>query len=283
MKTWFITGGTPGGFGPVFADAALARGDRVAITSRRPAELADWAAPHGDDVLVLDLDVMDADRVREVVAAAEEHFGGIDVLVNNAGRGWYGSIEGMPEDDVRRVLELNFFAVLAVTRAVLPGMRARGSGWVVAMSSVAGLRGVPGFGFYSAAKFALEGMTEVLRQEVAEFGIRVLAVEPGAFRTRAYAGFADEPLAETVDAYLSRVDAVRRAMIDQDGTQPGDPARGVQAVLRAMEQDPPPHRLVLGGGGFDAVVDTLRTTLDDIRATESLSRGADFPVTPSGG
>jgi NAD(P)-dependent dehydrogenase (short-subunit alcohol dehydrogenase family) len=281
MKTWFITGGTPGGFGPVFADAALAQGDRVAITSRRPEELSDWAAPHGDDVLVLKADVTDADQVRDAVAAAEQHFGGIDVLVNNAGRGWYGSIEGMPVEDVRRVLELNFFAVLTVIRAVLPGMRARGSGWVVNMSSVAGLRGVPGFGFYSAAKFAIEGLTEVLRHEVAEFGVKVLAVEPGAFRTRAYAGFADEPLRETVDAYLPQLDDVRQAMIDQDGEQPGDPVRGVQAVLRAMAQESPPQRLVLGSGGFDAVIGTLQSTLDDIRANESLSRSADF-VTPGG-
>ncbi|GAA1535346.1 SDR family NAD(P)-dependent oxidoreductase [Kribbella lupini] len=277
MRTWFITGGTPGGFGPAFAEAALDSGDRVAITSRRPAELAAWAEPYGDAVLVLPLDVTDPDQIRTAVDAAEQRFGGIDVLVNNAGRGWYGSVEGMPEDDVRRVLELNFFAVLAVTRAVLPGMRARGNGWIVNLSSVGGLRGVPGFGFYSAAKFALEGLTEVLRHEVAEFGVKVLAVEPGAFRTRAYAGFADEPPQETVDAYLPQLEALRRTMIDQDGVQPGDPARGARAVLQALEQDPPPHRLVLGSAGFDAVVGTLEETLADVRRNEKLSRGADYP------
>ncbi|WP_405061870.1 SDR family NAD(P)-dependent oxidoreductase [Kribbella sp. NBC_01505] len=275
-KTWLITGGTPGGFGLTFATAVLARGERVAITSRRPAELAEWAAPYGERVLVLEVDVTDEGQVRAAVAAAEERFGGIDVLVNNAGRGWYGSIEGMPSADVRRSLELNFFAVLTVTRAVLPQMRARGNGWIVNMSSVAGLRGINGFGYYSAAKFALEGVTEVLREEVAEFGIKVLAVEPGAFRTRAYAGFADEPLRETVDAYLPQLDAVRKAMIDQDGNQPGDPVRGVDAVLRAMELESPPHRLVLGSGGFDAAVGTLEANLADIRSGEALSRGADF-------
>jgi NAD(P)-dependent dehydrogenase (short-subunit alcohol dehydrogenase family) len=275
-KTWLITGGTPGGFGLTFADAVLARGERVAITSRRPKELAEWAAPYGTDVLVLEVDVTDAGQVRSAVAAAEERFGGIDVLVNNAGRGWYGSIEGMPEEDVRRSLELNFFAVLTVTRAVLPGMRARGDGWIVNMSSVAGLRGINGFGYYSAAKFALEGVTEVLREEVAAFGIKVLAVEPGAFRTRAYAGFADEPLRETLDAYLPQLEAVRMAMIDQDGSQPGDPVRGVAAVLAALELESPPHRLVLGSGGFDAAVGTLEANLADIRSGESLSRGTDF-------
>ncbi len=275
-KTWLITGGTPGGFGLTFADAVLARGERVAITSRRPAELAEWASPYGERVLVLEVDVTDEEQVRAAVAATLEQFGRIDVLVNNAGRGWYGSIEGMPAEDLRRSMELNFFAVLTVTRAVLPGMRARGNGWIVNMSSVAGLRGITGFGYYSAAKFALEGVTEVLREEVAEFGIKVLAVEPGAFRTRAYAGFAAEPLQETVDVYLPQLDAVRKAMIDQDGNQPGDPVRGVAAVLTAMELESPPHRLVLGSGGFDAAVGTLEANLADIRSNESLSRGADF-------
>lgn len=277
MKTWFVTGGTPGGFGLTFAEGALRRGDRVVVSSRRPEELSDWAASHGDQVMVLKLDVTDERQVRDGVAEAEAHFGGIDVLVNNAGRGWYGSVEGMPIEDARRVIDLNFYAVLTVTRAVLPGMRARGSGWIVNMSSVAGLTGIPGFGFYTAAKFALEGMTEVLRHEVAEFGIKVLAVEPGAFRTRAYSSFEDEPVRETVDAYLSQLDVVRQQMIDQDGKQPGDPARGVEAILRAMDQDQPPRRLVLGSLGFDTATAALEETLSDLRASEQLSRGADFP------
>ncbi|MEU7821688.1 SDR family NAD(P)-dependent oxidoreductase [Catellatospora sp. NPDC049133] len=282
MRTWFITGGTPGGFGMAYADAALEYGDRVVLTARRPEELADWARTHGDRVLVLPLDVTDPVQVQQAVRAAEERFGGIDVLVNNAGRGWYGSIEGMADTDVRRMFELNFFAVLSVVRAVLPGMRARGSGWIVNMSSVAGLRGIVGFGYYSATKFAIEAVTEVLRAEVAPLGISVLAVEPGAFRTRAYAGFADEPVAEPVAAYRPMLEDVRAAMIEQDGRQPGDPERGVRAVIAAMAQDEPPHRLVLGGSGFDAVIATLEATLNDLRANEPLSRGADFPGRAAG-
>ncbi|MGC4861777.1 SDR family NAD(P)-dependent oxidoreductase [Micromonospora sp. DT68] len=277
MKTWFITGGTPGGFGMAYAEAALDNGDRVALTVRRPDELRQWAQRHGDRVLVLPLDVTDPTAVEQAVRAAEEHFGGIDVLVNNAGRGWCGSIEGMADADVRRMFELNFFAVLSVIRGVLPGMRARGSGWIINMSSVARLRGIDGFGYYSASKFALEAVTEVLRAEVAPLGIRVLAVEPGAFRTRAYAGFADEALQETITEYLPMLEYVRKAMIDEDGNQPGDPQRGVRAVLAAMVQDAPPRRLVLGSAGFDAVVATLEDTLADVRASETLSRGADFP------
>jgi NAD(P)-dependent dehydrogenase (short-subunit alcohol dehydrogenase family) len=277
VRTWFITGGTPGGFGMAYAEAALEAGDRVVLTARRVEPLREWAAAT-DRALVLPLDVTDSEQVRSAVRAAEDHFGGIDVLVNNAGRGWYGSVEGMADDAVRSLFELNFFAVLTVLREVLPGMRARGSGWVVNMSSVAGLRGVTGFGYYSAAKHAVEAITEVLRNEAESLGIRVLAVEPGAFRTAAYAGFADEPVEETIPDYKPMLDEVRGAMIDQHGNQPGDPKRGVRAVLAAMAQDPPPHRLVLGSGAFDVVTATLDNTLADVRASENLSRGADHPA-----
>ncbi|WP_127504689.1 SDR family NAD(P)-dependent oxidoreductase [Actinoplanes solisilvae] len=278
MNTWFITGGTPGGFGMAYAEAALENGDRVALTARRPDELASWAKPYGDRVLVLPLDVTDPKLVEAAVRTAEEHFGGIDVLVNNAGRGWFGSIEGMADADVRRMFELNYFAVLTVLRAALPGMRARGSGWIINMSSVAGMRGIEGFGYYSASKYALEATTEVLREEVEPLGIRVMAVEPGAFRTRAYTGFAGETVEETIPEYLPVLEKVRAAMIEQNGNQPGDPRRGARAVIAAMAQEKPPHRLVLGSGGFDAVVATLEATLHDVRASEALSRGADFPT-----
>ncbi|CAA0134489.1 putative oxidoreductase [Mycolicibacterium vanbaalenii] len=276
-KTWFITGGTPGGFGMAYADAALEIDDRVVLTARRPEELETWARAYGDRVLVLPLDVTDAEQVQNAVRKAEEHFGSIDVLVNNAGRGWYGSIEGMADAEVRAMFELNFFALLSVIRAALPGMRAGGSGWIVNMSSVAGLRGVAGFGYYSATKFAVEAVTDLLRDEVAPLGIRVMAVEPGAFRTRAYAGFTDEPVAESIADYRPMLEQVRTAMIEQDGAQPGDPQRGVRAVIAAMAEDPPPRRLVLGSGGFDTVVATLEDSLADIRGREALSRGADFP------
>ncbi len=276
-KRWFITGGTPGGFGQAFAEAALEIGDRVVLTARRPDELRAWSEEYGDRIRVVSLDVTDAANVRRAVRAAEDHFGGIDVLVNNAGRGWYGSIEGMNESDVRAMFELNFFAVLSVTRAVLPGMRDRGDGWIINMSSVAGLRGVTGFGHYSATKFAVEAVTEILREEVAPQGIHVMAVEPGAFRTRAYAGFADEPMKETIPEYTTMLEQVRAAMVDQDGGQPGDPRRGARAVIAAMGQSDPPRRLVLGSEGFDAVIAALEADLADIRANETLSRGADFP------
>ena len=186
-RRWFITGGTPGGFGSgVRRGGAGDRRPRDAHL-RRPTELATWAEQYGDRILVLPLELTDAAQVQHAVHAAEEHFGGIDVLVNNAGRGWSGSIEGMDESSVRAMFELNFFAVLSVTRAVLPGMRARANGWIVNVSSVAGLCVGAGFGHYSATKFAIEAITDALRDEVAPHGISVLTVEPGAFRTNAYA------------------------------------------------------------------------------------------------
>lgn len=277
-RTWFITGGTPGNFGMAFAEAALETGDRVVLTSRRPQELTTWTQQYGDRVLVVSMDVTDTAAVRRAVRTAEEHFGGIDVLVNNAGRGWFGSIEGMDESALRGMFELNFFGVLSVTRAVLPGMRARGSGWIVNVSSVAGLVAAPGFGYYSATKFAVEAVTDALRDEVAGHGISVLAVEPGAFRTNAYTGFADEPVAEPIPEYHDMLKEVRAAFVEMDGAQPGDPRRGARAVIAAMAQEPPTRRLVLGNGGYDAVVDALQQSLADLRANETLSRSADFPA-----
>ena len=277
-RRWFITGGTPGGFGVAFTEAALETGDRVTLTSRRPTELATWAEHYGDRILVVPLELTDSTQIHRAVHAAEERFGGIDVLVNNAGRGWYGSIEGMDESSVRAMFELNLFAVLSVTRAVLPGMRARRNGWIVNVSSVAGLVSAPGFGYYSATKFAIEAITDALRDEVAPHGISVLTVEPGAFRTNAYAGFANEPVAEAIPGYHDMLEQVRAAFVEMDGMQPGDPRRGARAVIAAMAQDPPPRRLVLGSSGYDTVIDTLEQTLDDIRMNQSLSRSADFPA-----
>ena len=278
MTTWFITGGTPGGFGMAYADVALELGDNVVLTARRPHLLDNWAARHGDRVLVHALDVTDAAQVHDAARAAEERFGGIDVLVNNAGRGWYGSIEGTPDSDVRASFELNFFSVTEMLRAVLPGMRERGDGWIINMSSVAGLRSVPGFGYYSAAKYAIEGLTEALRHEVAPFGIKVMAVEPGAFRTHAYTSFADEAVSETVDAYLSFIESIRSSMIGQDGRQAGDPYRGVRAVVEAMNSATPPRRIVLGADGYEAVQGQLSEMTAELRAFEATSRSADFPA-----
>ncbi|GAB7044200.1 hypothetical protein JCM9533A_80510 [Catenuloplanes niger JCM 9533] len=248
----------------------------MALTTRRPGQLARWVAPYGDRAVLLDADVTDPAAVADAVAAAEERFGGIDVLVNNAGRGWVGSVEGMAGPAVRDLFELNFFAVVTVLRAVLPGMRRRRTGTVVNVSSVAGLIGAAGFGYYTAAKFAIEGLTDVLRREVEPLGIDVLAVEPGAFRTNAYAGFAEEPVDEAIADYHPLLTGVRDAMIAQHGRQPGDPRKAARAVADAVRAARPPRQLVLGGDGFDLVVSHLERQLAEIRANERISRDADF-------
>jgi NAD(P)-dependent dehydrogenase (short-subunit alcohol dehydrogenase family) len=280
MKTWLITGGTPGGLGVAFADAALERGDRVALTTRKPEQLSAWANGHGERVLLLPADVTDTAQIATAVATAETRFAGIDILVNNAGRGRIGTVEGMADQDVRNQFELNFFAVLAVLRAVLPGMRARRSGTVVNISSVAGLVGEPGFGYYSAAKHAIEAITDVLHHELKPLGINVIAVEPGAFRTNAYAGFADEPITEDIADYHPLLDTVRTAMIEANGRQPGDPQKAARAVVDAVYAEQPPRQLVLGSPGFDRTVEHLQDVLNGIRANEKVTRSVDFPTDP---
>ena len=252
--------------------AARRAGDRVAITTRKADELHDRA---GDYFVVLTADVTGPDQVAAAVRETEARFGRIDVLVNNAGRGWVGTVEGMPADEVRSLFELNFFTVLTVLRAVLPGMRERRSGTVVNVSSVAGLAGVPGFGYYAAAKHAIEGLTDTLRNEVTPFGLTVTAVEPGAFRTNAHAGFTGGPPAEGLTDYDPLLAAVQQTMADQNGNQPGDPQRAAEAVVLSGN---PPHQLVLGSAGFDRATTHLQESLDGIRAHEDVSRSVDFPV-----
>ena len=276
-KTWFITGGTPGGFGMAYADAALEIGDRVVLTARRPAELETWARAYGDRVLVLPLDVTDASRCRTRSARPRTHFGGIDVLVNNAGRGWYGSIEGTADADVRAMFELNFFALLSVIRAALPACAPEAAG---------GSSTCPRWRAWRCHRIRALQRDQVRRRGSHRGSPRRGCAAghlgdgggAGAFRTHAYAGFADEPVAESIAEYRPMLEQVRSAMVEQDGTQPGDPQRGVRAVIAAMAQDPPPRRLVLGSGGFDTVVATLESSLAEIRAREPLSRGADFPT-----
>jgi NADP-dependent 3-hydroxy acid dehydrogenase YdfG len=276
MRTWLITGGTSG-FGQAYAEAALAEGDQVVLTARRPERLADWAEKHGNRVLTLALDVTDARRAAEVVSAAEARFGAVDVLVNNAGGGSHGSVEDTDERELRQTFEVNFFGTVTMIRAVLPGMRARRKGCVVNVSSVGGVRAFPGVGYYNAAKFAVEGISESLRQEVEPLGIGVMVVEPGAFRTKADSAGYSHGAAPVREDYEGTVGALRDALVAMNGTQPGDPARAARAVVEAVASGAPPHRLVLGGLGFEQVTAKLESMLAETRAWEDVSRGADFP------
>ena len=241
-RVWMITGSSSG-FGRAIADAVLARGERVVATARRVESLADLA--DHERVHVVALDVTDAGQRAAAVEEAVQHFGRIDVLVNNAGRTQVGAIEETTDEELRFLFELHFFAPAALTRAVLPHMRRQGSGAIVQMSSVGGQVTAPGFGAYCATKFALEGLTETLRDEVAGFGIHTLIVEPGAFRTglfRPEAAYLSAEMPEYADSVGPTRDYVREG----DGTQAGDPAKAAAAILTALDAERPPLRLVLG-------------------------------------
>jgi NAD(P)-dependent dehydrogenase (short-subunit alcohol dehydrogenase family) len=240
-RVWLITGASSG-FGRAIAAAALEAGDSVVAAARRTEALGDLA----ERAQPVSLDVTDAAQRETAVAEAIERFGRIDVLVNNAGRTQVGAVEETTDEELRSLFELHFFAPAALTRLVLPQMRGQGGGAIVQMSSVGGQVTAPGFGAYCATKFALEGLTETLRDEVAGFGIRTLIVEPGAFRTGLFRpGAAYE--SKEMDEYAETVGPTRAYVRENDGLQPGDPAKAAGAILAALDADDPPLRLVLGG------------------------------------
>ncbi|WP_328446864.1 oxidoreductase [Streptomyces sp. NBC_00386] len=271
-KVWLITGASSG-FGRAFTEAAVGRGDVVVATARRPEALAGLVAAHPDQVEALALDVTDPAGIDSVVADVVERHGRIDVLVNNAGRTHVGAAEETTDAELRSLFELHFFGPAALVRAVLPHMRERRSGAIVQMSSMGGQMTYPGFAAYCATKFGLEGFSDALAAEVAPLGIKVLIVEPGAFRTNLMgAAGASEEIAD----YADTVGPTRQAVAAGDGDQPGDPAKGVAAVLAALADDRTPLRLPLGGDGVDAVLGHLDAQRAEITAWEKLARDTAF-------
>ena len=262
-RVWLVTGASSG-FGRAIVDAALARGDSVVAGTRSADAFGDL--PDGVHPVVLD--VTAADQREAAVAATIERFGRIDVLVNNAGRTQVGAVEETTDAELRSLFDLHFFAPAALTRLVLPHMRRQGGGAIVQMSSVGGQTTAPGFGAYCATKFALEGLTETLHDEVAGFGIRTLIVEPGAFRTGLFRpGAAYE--SEAMPEYADTVGPTRAYVRGNDGLQPGDPAKAAQAILTALDADEPPLRLVLGAdaiGNIGRRLDSVATELAAWRA-----------------
>jgi NAD(P)-dependent dehydrogenase (short-subunit alcohol dehydrogenase family) len=267
-RTWLITGASSG-FGRALANAALGRGDHVVAAARDENRLADLAA-HANAHAV-SLDVTDAGQRERAVIQALDRFGHIDVLVNNAGRTQVGAVEETTDDELRSLFELHFFAPAALTRLVLPHMRVQGAGAIVQMSSVGGQITAPGFGAYCATKFALEGLTQALHDEVAPFGIRTLIVEPGAFRTGLFRpGAAYQSVA--MPEYADTVGPTRQYVSGGDGLQPGDPAKAAQAILAALDADDPPLRLVLGGDAVDNIRARLDQLSRELGQWENLSR-----------
>ena len=274
-RTWFITGASRG-FGRSFAQAALAAGDRVAATARDTSSLEDLVAEHGDAMLPVELDVTDRDAVFAAVRKVRDRFGRLDVVVNNAGYGVSGAIEELSEEQARRQLEVNLFGALWVTQAALPILREQRSGWIVQVSSIGGLAAFPLTGIYHASKWALEGLSETLRQEVEPFGINVLMVEPSGFRTD-WAGSSMDR-SEPIDAYQEIDQIVERRASQQEennGSQPGNPDLAAQALLDTLDRDDPPFRLLLGNVAYDVAIDRYQERLTEFRAGEQVARGAD--------
>lgn len=266
--TWFITGASSG-FGMAFARYALSRGYNVVATARNPAKLEQMLQLAPDRVLVEKLDVTVPSDAAKAVAAAVARFATIDVLINNAGYGIVGAMEETSDVELRAQMETNFFGAVTVTKAALPSMRNQHSGAIVNISSFGGQLSVGGFSAYSASKFALEGMSEALAQEVAPFGIKVLIVEPGAFRT----GFAGDALKAmpVMDAYRNIVGTTRGFARDMDGRQEGDPDKAAAAIDTALKADTTPLRLQLGADSVEFVRAHAEQLLADLRTWESVA------------
>lgn len=272
-RVWLITGASSG-FGLAIAEAAIAAGDRVVGAVRKPEKLQDLADAHPGRVTPISLDVTDITRAPQVVQDVIDQHAKIDVLVNNAGRTQVGALEETTDDELRALFELHFFGPAALTRAVLPHMRRQGGGTVVQMSSVGGQVTAPGFGAYCATKFAIEGLTETLSQEV-DFGVRFILVEPGAFRTNLFASDAAYQSAEMAE-YAGTVGPTREYVRTGGGTQAGDPARAAAAILTAVNAESPPLRLVLGADAIDNIDDRLNRLGAELREWDAVGRATAF-------
>lgn len=273
-QRWLITGCSRG-LGRALAEAVMQAGHRLVATARDPAPLADLAQRHGDAVRLAALDVADADAADAAVRLAGQAFGGLDVLVNNAGYGNVNSVEDTTLDDFRRQIETNLFGTIIVTKAAIPLMRKQRSGHVIQFSSVGGRLGAPGRAPYSAAKWGVEGFSEVLAREMALVGVKVSIVEPGGFRTD-FAG-ASTVLEEGRAEYDAVVGAAARMQRDYHGRQPGDPARAAKAILALAALERPPLRLALGSDAVAAIAQADRARLAELEQWRELSVSTDFP------
>jgi NAD(P)-dependent dehydrogenase (short-subunit alcohol dehydrogenase family) len=274
MATWFITGCSTG-LGRELATAVLGAGHNAIVTAREPASVEDIVAAYPERALATALDVTDKDAVRHAIALAEERFGGIDILVNNAGYGYRAAVEEADDGEVNALFATNFFGPVSVIKAALPAMRARGAGTIVNISSIAARLAMPGSAFYSATKFALEGMTDSLRREVEPLGIRVLIVEPGAFRTD-FAGRSLHGSTSGIDAYDDTAGKRRKGTDKTDGTQPGDPARAARVIIETVEKQVLPVRLLLGSDAVDIVGKEIDRQREEIAAWRDISVTTDF-------
>ena len=272
-QTWLVTGSSRG-LGRTLADAVLAAGHRLVATARDPARLSDLETRYGSRVRVVALDVTEPRAARDAALAGVDAFGRLDVLVNNAGYGNVGSIEDTSLDEFRAQIETNLFGVINVTKAVIPIMREQGSGHIIQLSSIGGRTGSPGRAAYAAAKWGVEGFSEVLAKEVGPLGIKVTIIEPGGFRTD-FAG-SSTTIRDGRAEYDSTVGAMARFQRDYDGKQPGDPAKAAAVILHIASLDAPPLRLLLGSDAVHAAERNDLARIDADRTWRDLSVSTDF-------
>jgi len=271
---WLITGCSTG-LGRALAERVIEHGHRVVATARDPKQIQDIVSGNAN-ALGLALDVTNTKQVSDAVAQAERAFGRIDVLVNNAGYGYLAAVEEGEDAEVRAMFETNFFGLVELTKRVLPGMRARGKGHIINITSVGGLIGNPSAGYYNATKFAVEGLSEALAKEVEPLGIRVTSIEPGPFRTD-WAGRSLKQPQRSIEAYANTSGARRAEITGRSGKQPGDPVRAADAIIKVVESPTAPVNLILGRNGLERVRAKFADFISSIDEWEAVTLSADFP------
>lgn len=274
-KVWFITGCSTG-FGRELAKQVLANGDRAAVASRKTEDVADIIKDYPEMAIAIKLDVTDAAEITASVKQITEKFSRIDVLVNNAGIGYFGAIEESEEAEIRRMFEINFFGLANVTKAVLPIMRKQRSGNIVNIASIGGLVSFPTVGFYNATKYAVDGFSESLSKETAPLGIKVTIVAPSGFRTN-WAGRSANESPVVIEDYAATAGKNKGGIRGYSGSQPGDPVRAAKAIIKAVEADEPPLRLLLGKAALKGARNKLELLKKDFDTWEETTIGADFP------
>ena len=274
-KVWFITGCSTG-FGRALALEALALGYRVAVASRKTSDIEDILSTYPETALGIALDVTQKKQIHEGVAKAIDNFGQIDVLVNNAGIGYFGAVEESEDNEVRRMFDINVFGLADVTNAVLPHMRKQRSGHILNIASIGGLRSFPGVGFYNATKYAVDGLSEALSKEVAPLGIKVTIIAPSGFRTD-WAGRSANNSKIRIDDYAETAEKNKGDIRARSGHQPGDPVRAAKAMIAITETEHPPLRLLLGAAALKGARIKLEELKNDFDNWAELTESADFP------
>src|SRR5450755_4180175 len=274
-KVWLITGCSTG-FGRELAIEVLKIGYNVVVTARKTDTIEDIVKDYAGKSLALELDVTKPEHIWEVVKKSIKSFGRIDVLVNNAGIGYFGAVEESEDEEVRRMFEINFFGLVKMTQEVLPVMRTQRSGHIINIASIGGLVGFPSVGFYNATKFAVDGLSESLAKETAPLGIKVTIVAPSGFRTD-WAGRSLKNSRIIIDDYVSTAHANQHTIRGYSGHQPGDPVRAAKAIIKVVESPDPPLRLLLGKGALRGARAKLDLLKKDIDTWEETTVHADFP------